>query len=173
MASDRRTLLKASLLGLGSLTITNAFGGLKSFQTTKMEKDKLDPVMVQEFVGNCHGNIDKVKELYTREPRLVFASHDWGGGDFENGIEAAGHVGHKGIVQFLLEKGARINFFTLCMLGEYQLVKHLLKAHPSLLHAKGPHGFSALHHAVQGGAEAKKVKELLEKLGATQKQYAL
>ncbi|MEO5581925.1 MAG: hypothetical protein ABIR66_04490, partial [Saprospiraceae bacterium] len=46
---------------------------------------------VKEFVGVSHSDLDKVKALVTEFPNLVYASWDWGGGDFESGIEAAGH----------------------------------------------------------------------------------
>lgn len=142
-------------------------------QSQQQKPEPLNRELVQEFVGNCHGNFQKVKDLYVREPRLVFASHDWGNGDFENGIEAAGHTGQKEIAHFLLDKGARINFFTLCMLGKTELVKRALGEFPNLVNAKGPHGFTPLHHANQGGADAKEVKALLESLGASDLQVKL
>ena len=37
---------------------------------------------------------------------LLHVSFDWGGGDYESGIEAAGHVGNKEIAAYLLGKGA-------------------------------------------------------------------
>jgi len=139
----------------------------------ELENPKLDPDLVKQFVANSHGNFEKVKELYAREPLLVFSSHDWGNGDFENGIEAAGHTGKSEIANYLLEKGARINFFTLCMLGKYDLVAQALREFPFLLNAKGPHGFTPLHHAIQGGENAAPIRKLLESLGATSMQIKL
>jgi hypothetical protein len=49
----------------------------------------------------------------------------------------------------------------------------MLEAFPSTLHAKGPHGFTLLHHAIEGGDEALAVKEYLESLGAKEKKVAL
>lgn len=138
-----------------------------------MENEKLDPAIVQEFVGNCHGNLARVKELYQQFPRLIFASHDWGEGDFENGIEAAGHTGQKEIAAFLLEKGARINFFTLCMLGKTEAVSSIISQFPEMVHAKGPHGFTPLHHAIQGGENAVEIRKLLEGLGASEDKMLL
>lgn len=138
-----------------------------------MDTEKIDPEMVKEFVGNCHGNLTRVKELYTQQPRLIFASHDWGGGDFENGIEAAGHTGQKEIAVFLLEKGARVNFFTLCMLGKTEAVRAILSAFPEIVNAKGPHGFTPLHHAIAGGNDALVIKELLETLHAKEDKLLL
>lgn len=160
----------AKLTGVGSLLIVNH---KTMSQPIQQRPEPLNREMVQEFVANCHGNFQKVKELYEREPKLVFSSNDWGGGDFENGIEAAGHTGQKEIARFLLEKGARINFFTLCMLGETELVKKALQQFPSLLNAKGPHGFTPLHHAQVGGPEAQEIKALLQSLGAVEMQIKL
>ena len=44
--------------------------------------------MVKTFVVAAHSdnNLEKVKELLAREPKLVYASHDWGDGDWETGL---------------------------------------------------------------------------------------
>lgn len=124
--------------------------------------------LIKEFVSNCHSDLGITKELLQTEPRLIYASYDWGDGDYENGIEASGHMGRRDITEFLIEKGARINFFTLCMLGKFEIVYALLIEYPSLLNALGPHGFTPLHHARKGGERAVKVAELLESKGATE-----
>jgi hypothetical protein len=41
-------------------------------------------------------------------------------------------MGRKDIAQYLLESGARMNVFCAAMLGELDLVKALLTAHPWL-----------------------------------------
>lgn len=135
----------------------------------KQAQDKPAPLngeLVKEFVGASHGKFDRVKELLENEPQLLHASHDWGGGDFESGIEAAGHVGNKEIASFLLDKGARYNIYLACMLGHLDTVKNVLTFNPGLLNSKGPHGFTLLHHANKGGDEAKAVVEYLQSLGA-------
>ncbi len=169
---SKRIFLKQSIFGITSLAVSPAFANA-NLNNRITDTVKLDAELVKEFVGVCHGNFEKVKELYAREPKLIFSSHDWGNGDFENGIEAAGHTGGKEIAHFLLEKGARINFFTLCMLGDFQLVKKMLKDFPYLLNAKGPHGFTPLHHAIQGKEDAEKVKKYLQSLGAVETKIAL
>jgi len=45
-------------------------------------------------------------------------------------------------------------------------VKTILEFSPATLHARGPHGFTLLHHAQKGGDEAQEVKEYLESSGA-------
>ena len=121
---------------------------------------------VKEFVGASHGKLDRVKEMLASDPQLLHVSFDWGGGDYESGIEAAGHVGNKEIATFLLGEGARYNVYLACMLGHLDIVKNILTFQPGLLNSKGPHGFTMLHHAQRGGVEAKPVEEYLLSLGA-------
>lgn len=127
----------------------------------------LAPELVKEFVGKSHSDLARVKELYAQEPGLLNASHDHGGGDFETGLEAAGHVGNRDIALFLLEKGARMNIFCAAMLGRLDIVKAVLGAFPELKNSKGPHGLMLKHHAIKGGEPAKKVLAYLEKVGAS------
>jgi hypothetical protein len=127
---------------------------------------QLKPEAVKEFVGVCHGKFERAKEMLEQDHLLLHASWDWGGGDFESGIEAAGHVGNKEIASYLLGKGARYNIYLACMLGHIEVVKQVLSFNPGLLNSKGPHGFTMLHHAKRGGDEAKAVSEYLLSLGA-------
>lgn len=124
------------------------------------------PELVKEFVGKSHGDLERVKVLLAQEPGLLNASWDWGGGDFESGLEAAGHVGNKDIALFLLENGARMNVFCAAMLGRLDLVKATLDAYPVLKNSKGPHGLKLKHHALKGGEDAKAVLAYLESIGA-------
>ena len=126
----------------------------------------LAPELVKEFVGKSHGDLTRVKELFAQEPGLLNATWDWGGGDFESGLEAAGHVGNKDIALFLLENGARMNVFCAAMLGRLDLVKATLEAYPMLKKSKGPHGLKLKHHALKGGEDAKAVLAYLESIGA-------
>ena len=129
-----------------------------------MEKQPLAPSLVQEFVGNAHGNLERIKELLTQEPALVNATWDWGGGDFETALGASAHMGRKDIANFLLEHGARLDIFAAAMLGRLQIVKAALTAYPEALHTPGPHGIPLIVHAQQGGEEAKAVLEYLQAL---------
>ena len=144
---------------------------LPSISIAQNNQDKpapINPEIVKEFVGVSHGKFDRVKEMLENDNQLLHVSYDWGGGDFESGIEAAGHVGNKEIAAYLLSKGARYNVYLACMLGHLEVVKQVLTFNPSLLNSKGPHGFTMLHHAQKGGDDAKKVVEYLQSLGATQ-----
>lgn len=125
-----------------------------------------DKTVVQEFVTVSHGKMDKVKELLEEYPTLLNVAHDWKNGDFETGLGAASHVGHKELVKYFLDKGAQANIFTACLFGKMEIVKPMLTAFPNTLNALGPHGYTLLHHAIKGGDEAIEVKEFLESMGA-------
>lgn len=137
------------------------------------EKEKLDAKLVQEFVGKSHSDPDRVKELLEETPTLLNAAHDWGNGDFETGLGAASHVGNKELVNYFIEKGAQANVFTAALFGEMDIIKAMLQFSPEILHAKGPHGFTLLHHAERGGEEARAVKEYLISLGAKETKIPL
>lgn len=134
---------------------------------------QLDKAIVQEFVGAGHRDMDKVKALLQEHPTLLNAAHDWKYGDFETALGAASHVGYKELASFLIEKGAQANIFTAALFGHIEIIKPLLTAFPASLHAKGPHGFTLLHHAERGGDEALEVKEYLVSLGAKETKVAL
>jgi hypothetical protein len=121
----------------------------------------LDPELVHQFVANAHGNIDAVGAALTEEPRLVNAAWDWGGGDWETGLGAAAHMGRRDIAELLLGHGARLDVFAAAMLGEVEIVRALLAAHPAVRDAKGPHGIPLLAHAEAGGEQAAAVLALL------------
>jgi hypothetical protein len=126
-----------------------------------MEKPALEATLVQEFVGNAHGNFARVKELLEQEPALVNATWDWGGGDFETALGAASHMGNKQIANYLLEHGARLDIFAAAMLGKLDVVKAALEAYPEMVNTPGPHGIPLDVHAEAGGEDAKLVLEYL------------
>lgn len=128
------------------------------------KKPALEAALVEEFVGNAHGNLQRVQELLAQEPALVNAAWDWGGGDFETALGAASHMGRRDIALFLLERGARLDIFAAAMLGRLEIVKAALEAFPEALHTAGPHGIPLVTHAEMGGAEAKTVLEYLQSL---------
>jgi len=125
-------------------------------------KPPLKPELVKEFVIAGHGDLDMVKSMLEKEPSLLNASWDWGGGDFEEAIEGAGHVGNRDIALYLISKGARMNIFTAAMLGKYHIVQQMIDSFPELLNAEGPHGLDLLHHATAGGEHAQRVLNFLK-----------
>jgi len=149
-----------------SLSFGGSAGLLTGTNEPAQKPPPLDKELVKEFVGKSHSDLNRVKELLSQQPGLLNCSWDWGGGDFETGLEAAGHVGNKEIAQFLLDKGARMNIFCAAMLGQLDIVKSILTAFPDLKTSKGPHGLQLLHHARKGGDGAKEVLQYLEVIGA-------
>ena len=137
------------------------------------EDPQLDPALVKKFVGASHSNFDVVKELLEEHPNLLNAAHDWKYGDFETGLGAASHVGFKDLVKYFLEHGAQANIFTAALFGKMDILKPMLEFSPSLINAKGPHGFTLLHHANKGGDEALEVAEYLKELGLNETKIPL
>lgn len=160
MLIHRKKFLSLAMMGSAGIV----FGKAASAQ--QQRPDPLDKEMVKEWVGKCHSDFNRVKELFAQQPALLNASWDWGGGDFESGLEAAGHVGNREIAQFLLDNGARMNIFCAAMLGKTDIVKATLTAFPALKTSKGPHGLQLLHHARKGGEQAKEVLDYLTSIGA-------
>ena len=128
-------------------------------------KAALDAELVREFVGVSHGDFERVKELLAREPALVNACWDWGGGDWETGLGAAAHCGQREIAEHLLAHGARLDLFAAAMLGKIEIVRAILTDNPAARNAPGPHGIPLMVHAQQGGEQAAAVVEYLESLG--------
>jgi len=149
------------------------FSTAAGFSFKKQQEEQLNRQLVQEFVGASHRDMDKVKDMLETYPTLLNAAHDWKFGDFETGLGAASHVGYKELASFFLQKGAQANIFTACLFGQMDIVKPMLKAFPETLNAKGPHGFTLLHHAEKGGEQALEVKDYLLSLGAVEKKIAL
>jgi hypothetical protein len=127
-------------------------------------KPKLEPEMVKEFVIAGHGKPERVKELLDKEPAIVNASWDWGGGDWETALGGAAHMGRRDIALILLERKARMDLFAAAMLGKLEIVKATLTAFPDALHVPGPHGIKLITHAEKGGKEAAAVLEFLQEL---------
>jgi hypothetical protein len=159
-SSRKDFLVKAVLLTTG-IALTP-----KLIYSQDQDKPKpIDSKIVNEFVKIAHSDFDQVKEMLKQYPSLLNSSWDWGGGDFETALGAAGHMGRKDIANFLLSIGARADIFVLTMLGKTEVVKGMLRDYPSLLNAKGPHGFTLLHHALKGGKESEELVDHFQSLG--------
>ena len=164
----RRNFLIASS---GLLVPTFCLGGLvptnQESNNNKAEVERnnqpIKSELVHEFVKVAHGRLAAVKKLLKVEPRLIRATWDWGGGDFETALGAAAHTGQSEIATFLLEQGSPLDLFAAAMLGKLPIVKSTLVEFPTLLNVPGPHGIPLIAHARAGGAKAKTVVEYLEK----------
>lgn len=122
----------------------------------KMSKASL----VEDLVGNAHGNLARVKEILDEHPELLDARAPWN----ETPIEAAAQMGNREIIDYLLERGAPLDFFTACVLGRRDLVEGELAANPTKAREDGVHGIPALQFAILGGDAA--IVRLLVEHGA-------
>jgi hypothetical protein len=153
---NRKNFLLKSAIGAAGIIAAPLIG----FSKTNIESiDPLPADKVKEFVTAGHTDFEKTKQMLAEMPGLLYATWDWGGGDFETALEGAGHMGNKEIANYLIEKGARTNLYVLTMLGKTQLVKSYLDSYPNYLMARGPHGLTLLHHANKGGDDAKELFE--------------
>ncbi len=166
---SRKKFLLKSLMLAPALVISPSI-------VLSQQKEKplaIDSKIVNEFIKVAHSDFNKVKELLEEYPLLLNASWDWGGGDFETAIGAAGHMGLKEMAKYLLEKGARTDIFVLTMLGKTEIVKAMLKEYPSLLNSLGPHGFTLLHHAQKGKKESEELYNHFLSLGLKENNIKL
>jgi len=177
---DRRTFAltgAVTLFGLAARGLAQQTGALPAPAAATPQVPPRPPALaadlVKEFVVAAHGNLEKTKTMLTAEPGLVNATWDWGGGDFEQAIGGAGHMGRKDIADFLISQGARMDIFVAAMLGDLDLVKAYLKAQPDQAHARGPHGIPLIAHAQMGAKngvkEASAVVEFLQSIATSQK----
>jgi hypothetical protein len=113
---------------------------------------------VQQFVRVAHADLESTRNMLDTEPRLLRATWDWGGGDFETALGAAAHMGRRDIAALLL---AQLDLFASAMLGELTIVRAALEARPALARVPGPHGIPLLAHAKAGGPAAVAVLEYI------------
>ena len=168
---NRRTFLAHGLTATAALG-TGVLASAQSTSAPAAEPAKPVPVeppkppplptdKVKAIVSVAHRSLDDVKKLVTEDPLLVNATWDWGGGDFETPLQSAAHTGHREIAEFLLSQNARPDLFAAAMLGQLDVIKTTLATNPAAASIPGPHGFTLLHCAKQGGASAKAVYDYL------------
>ncbi len=126
------------------------------------KKPQINRLMAQDFVIFAHSDLEMTRKLLDKEPALLNAAMDWGGGDWETGLGGASHMGRRDIVEMLLDRGARIDLFCAAMLGQLDAVRSFLTLQPKLIDAKGPHGFSLHFHAQVGGKDSENVLDYLQ-----------
>jgi hypothetical protein len=168
---NRKKFLQQAVLGTaGSMVAVPVF--TRNYHKNT-EADPLPQEKVKQFVIAGHGKFDEVKKMLTEFPTLLYATWDWGNGDFETALEGAGHVGNKEIANYLISAGARTNLFVLTMLGKTAIVKTFLDTYPQYLNARGPHGLTFLHHAQKGGDESKELLEYFQSKGLKETKVPL
>ncbi len=130
----------------------------------KWNNKQINRQMAADFVIFAHSDLKMVEQLYDREPGLLNATLDWGSGDWETALGGASHMGRKDIIEFLLDKGARLDLFCATTLGLLESVKSMLEVQPKLIDAKGPHGFTLHFHAQVGQDDSKDVLDYLQSI---------
>jgi hypothetical protein len=130
--------------------------------TPSWKRPQVNRLLAQDFVIFAHMDPGMVTKLLDREPGLLNAAVDWGGGDWETALGAASHMGRRDIAEVLLARGARIDLFCAAMMGLVDVVRGVLTLQPKLIDAKGPHGFSLHFHAQVGGTDSEKVLDYLQ-----------
>lgn len=128
------------------------------------KKLQLNRTMLQDFIIYSHSDLEMAKKLLDKEPGLINGMMDWGEGDWESALGGASHMGRRDIVEFLLERGARMDIFCATMMGQIEAVKSFLTLQPKLIDARGPHGFSLHFHAQLAGKDADKMVAYLQSI---------
>jgi ankyrin repeat protein len=109
--------------------------------------EAVSQAIVDECVGNAHGNLTTVIELVDQHPEVVNARASWN----ETPIEAATQMGNRPIIEFLIERGAPVDFFTACVLGQTDRVRTELATDPGRAGVRGIHDLPSLYFAAIGG----------------------
>ncbi len=100
--------------------------------------------LIDQFVGNAHGNLTVVKDLLEKYPSIISASASW----TETAVQAAAQTGQVEIVTYLVDHGADYDICTAAMLGNLACMDDFLKEDPSLVNARGAHGIPLLYFPV-------------------------
>jgi len=108
---------------------------------------EVEAAVVEELVGNAHGNLARVRELLDKHPKALKMRAPWN----ETAVEAATQMGNLPILELLIERGAPVDFFTACVLGRVAQVDAELAADGGRATARGVHDLPALYFAAIGG----------------------
>jgi ankyrin repeat protein len=100
--------------------------------------------MIDQFVGNAHGNLTVVREMLEQYPSMISANASW----TETAVQAAAQTGQVNIVNYLIDHGAEYDICTAAMLGNLDCMDDFLKEDPNLINARGAHGIPLLYFPV-------------------------
>ena len=142
---NRKQFMQTGVVSLGALAIPLGVMGQPVVQTPNFSLEQ-----IKEFVFAAHKSLEETQAIIDKHPLLLNCTNQAKKGDFETALGGASHMGRKDIADMLVGRGARMDIFSMCFLGFTDMVKILIKAHPQLLKAPGPHGFTLLHHAQVG-----------------------
>jgi hypothetical protein len=73
---NRHDFIRKSVMGAAGVLLPLPFLSAQNQEPEKPEPIKLE--IVKEFVGVCHGKIDRAKEMLENNHLLLHASYDWG-----------------------------------------------------------------------------------------------
>jgi uncharacterized protein len=105
----------------------------------------------KEFVTAAHFNLERVREMLTKQPELLQIAYLWREDDPETAIMAAAHMGNRPIAEFLLEQGAPLAIYTAAMLGRKDDVKRMLDEDPTQAKVHGAHSIPLMSHVALSG----------------------
>ena len=100
--------------------------------------------VIDEFVGVCHGNLTRVKELLGQYTLLAHTVATWG----ETPAQAAAQTGQEEIARLLVGAGAPLDICTAAMLGMKEQVERMLHVNSSLVHAIGGHEIPVMYYPI-------------------------
>ncbi len=100
--------------------------------------------IIDQFVGNAHGNLTVVRQLLEQYPSLVGANATWN----ETAVQAAAQTGQVDIANYLIERGAVYDICTAAMLGKLDCMGDFLLEDAGLINARGAHGIPLLYFPV-------------------------
>jgi len=114
-----------------------------------------------QFILDCHGDLEAVKRKVAEKPALVNAYNP---DTDEKALGASSHIGNRQIAEFLLDNGAELDIACAAMLGRVEAVADFLEKDPNLATSGGAHGIPIAFHAALGGSV--EIAEMLLENGA-------
>lgn len=101
---------------------------------------------VDSLVAASHGQPALAERILADNENLIQCRSSWG----ETALQAASHLGHKGLVWRIVEAGAEMDLFSACAVGdEAAAMSRYDLSRPDV---RGIHGLPLLHFAIVGGA---------------------
>ena len=112
-----------------------------------------------EVTGSSHMRIQRVRELVTSDPRLVFSIST----DDELAIEASAHMGNHALMRYHLDHGAPMSLPTAVSICDHDMIRYHLDHDPDLIHERGAHDFALMWYALIGGGSVEVAELLFER----------
>lgn len=97
---------------------------------------------VDAFVGAAHDEPSAALAMLAADRDLAAAASSWG----ETALQAASHLGHRQLLERLVQAGVEIDLFAACAMGDGEAVQALLPG--AALGACGVHALPLLHFGV-------------------------